>query len=84
MSFLPGSIALIARQIKQLANTTFEGLHYIPSDSITEVIADLDGPKGTPYEGGVFRVILTLGTDFPSVPPKGECLNTKVDCVSQR
>jgi len=25
----------------------------------------------TPYQGGVFRVKLKLGADFPSVPPKG-------------
>ena len=27
--------------------------------------------EGTPYEGGVFRMKLALGADFPNVPPKG-------------
>ncbi len=27
---------------------------------------------GTPYEGGVFRMKLMLGEDFPTAPPKGE------------
>lgn len=27
---------------------------------------------GTPYEGGLFRVKLVLGKDFPAVPPKGK------------
>jgi ubiquitin-conjugating enzyme E2 S len=26
---------------------------------------------GTPYEGGLFRVKLKLGADFPRAPPKG-------------
>ena len=26
---------------------------------------------GTPYEGGVFRIKLALGKDFPAAPPKG-------------
>ena len=29
------------------------------------------GTEGTPYEGGVFRMKLALGADFPNVPPKG-------------
>jgi ubiquitin-conjugating enzyme E2 S len=27
-------------------------------------------PAGTPYAGGVFRVKLALGKDFPQTPPK--------------
>ncbi len=72
MSLLPATVALIARQIKQLSSASFEGVRHVPSDSMTEVLADVDGPAGTPYEGGVFRVRLTLGADFPSAPPKGE------------
>ena len=29
------------------------------------------GAAGTPYEGGVFRMKLVLGAEFPQVPPKG-------------
>lgn len=29
------------------------------------------GADGTPFEGGVWKVKLTLDADFPSVPPKG-------------
>ena len=32
---------------------------------------------GTPYAGGVFRVKLTFGADFPQAPPKGIML-TKI------
>lgn len=41
-------------------------------DNITEEIsAEIEGPTGTPYEGGLFRVKLLLGGEYPSVPPKG-------------
>ena len=32
---------------------------------------------GTPYEGGVFRMKLVLGADFPSAPPKGVSFPTR-------
>jgi ubiquitin-protein ligase len=31
----------------------------------------LDGPPGTPYNGGSFRVKLVLSKDYPVSPPKG-------------
>eukprot|EP01135_Chromosphaera_perkinsii_P012221 Nk52_evm1s2613 gene=Nk52_evmTU1s2613 len=38
---------------------------------ITNICAEIVGPSGTPYEGGLFRMKLVLGADFPSAPPKG-------------
>lgn len=38
---------------------------------ITDIIAELDGPPGTPFEGGLFRMKLVLPADFPQSPPKG-------------
>lgn len=33
--------------------------------------------EGTPFAGGIFRMRLVLGKDFPAVPPKGYFL-TKI------
>ena len=33
--------------------------------------AVLEGPPGTPYNGGCFRVKLVLSKDYPVSPPKG-------------
>ena len=30
----------------------------------------LKGPKGTPYEGGIFKIDIQLPADYPFVPPK--------------
>merc|ERR1712130_49478 len=37
----------------------------------SEVQAIIDGPDGTPFEGGVFRIKLRFGAEFPQAPPKG-------------
>jgi len=71
MSLPPAAVALVARQVKQLTAAPFAGVRYVPSDSLETVLADVDGPAGTPYAGGVFRVRLSLGADFPAAPPKG-------------
>ncbi len=63
----------LARQIKALATAPPEGIKYVPTESISEVLCDMDGPTGTPYEGGTFKVKLVLGQDYPTAPPKGAC-----------
>lgn len=38
---------------------------------ITDIQAEIEGPVGTPYEGGLFRIKLAIESSFPNVPPKG-------------
>jgi ubiquitin-conjugating enzyme E2 S len=33
--------------------------------------AELEGPTGTPFESGLFRLRLMMPSDFPQSPPKG-------------
>lgn len=40
-------------------------------DNVADVQAEYDGPAGTPYQNGSFRMKLVLSSDFPAVPPKG-------------
>lgn len=48
------------------------GIKILSNDEdITDIQATIEGPAGTPYEGGLFRVKLVLGKDFPASPPKG-------------
>ena len=37
----------------------------------TDIQAEIEGPVGTPYEGGIFRCKLAVEHDFPVNPPKG-------------
>jgi len=41
---------------------------------ITDIQAEIEGPVGTPYEGGIFRCKLAVENDFPNNPPKGMVL----------
>ena len=74
----PQVLASLARQLKSIATKPPEGVKYIPSEgNITEIVAEIEGPETTPYEGGIFRVKLVLGKDYPATPPKGYFL-TKI------
>jgi len=44
---------------------------FINEENICDVQAEYEGPSETPYEGGVFKMRLVFGSDFPRLPPKG-------------
>jgi len=68
----PQTIRRIANEIAELSQSPLEDIKLIPNeDDITDIQAIITGPAGTPYEGGIFRVKLKLGPEFPQVPPKG-------------
>jgi len=76
-SFPAAVMASLGRQLRALATAPPPGVSWVPGEGLTEVTCDIDGPPGTPYEGGAFRVKLTLGRDYPAAPPKGHFL-TKI------
>ncbi|KAK4375773.1 hypothetical protein RND71_006450 [Anisodus tanguticus] len=45
-------------------NVTLKG------DSLTHLIGTIPGPIGTPYEGGTFKIDITLTDGYPFEPPK--------------
>uniref|UniRef100_A0AAQ4RHV8 E2 ubiquitin-conjugating enzyme n=1 Tax=Gasterosteus aculeatus aculeatus TaxID=481459 RepID=A0AAQ4RHV8_GASAC len=74
----PHVLRLVYKEISALAADPPEGIKIYPSDEdITELHTAIEGPEGTPFAGGVFRMRLVLGKDFPAVPPKGYFL-TKI------
>lgn len=74
----PAVIGRVAREIRSILDSKPEGIRLIPNeDDITDIRAVIDGPVGTPYEGGQFKMKLVLGRDFPQAPPKGYFL-TKI------
>ena len=71
--------SLNARMIKVLWRQQQELLKKSP-DCVTPIIndedpidiqADIEGPQGTPYESGIFRVKLFIPSEFPQMAPKG-------------
>ncbi|KAJ3180680.1 ubiquitin-conjugating enzyme E2 S [Geranomyces variabilis] len=74
----PAVIKRLSKELATLASSPSEGIKVvINSDRISDVQAWIQGPEGTPYENGCFRVRLSLGADFPNVPPQGHFL-TKI------
>jgi ubiquitin-conjugating enzyme E2 S len=64
------------KELQDLIKNPADGIVVVmPEHDVTNLFADIAGPVGTPYEGGVFRVKLSFGPDFPTAPPKGLILN---------
>ena len=40
-------------------------------NTVSEVHAVIEGPEGTPFVGGRFRMKLVLSHDYPAQPPRG-------------
>lgn len=65
-------IKRLIKELHELVESPAEGIKVIVNEAnIADIVAEIDGPEGTPYEGGTFRMRLTLPTDFPASPPKG-------------
>ncbi|XP_015888575.3 ubiquitin-conjugating enzyme E2 22 [Ziziphus jujuba] len=74
----PNVIKQLAKELKSLDESPPEGIKVgVNDDDFSTIFADVDGPAGTPYENGVFRMKLLLSHDFPHSPPKGYFL-TKI------
>ncbi|KAK6147799.1 hypothetical protein DH2020_018711 [Rehmannia glutinosa] len=74
----PNVIKQLAKELKNLNETPPEGIKVgVNDDNFSVIYADIEGPAGTPYENGVFRMKLILSHDFPQSPPKGYFL-TKI------
>ncbi|XP_041977428.1 ubiquitin-conjugating enzyme E2 S [Aricia agestis] len=68
----------VGRELRRLAAHPPAGIKLLlRDDDFTDVVALIEGPAGTPYAGGVFRVRLALGREFPAAPPRAYFL-TKI------
>lgn len=66
------AMRLLAKELSELQEKPCEGIRVLMNEQdLTDVQAEIDGPAGTPYAGGVFRMRLSLPSDFPASPPKG-------------
>lgn len=68
----PHVIKVVARQVQTLVQEKLEGINLLLNeDDMTDIQAVIEGPPGTPYQGGQFKVKLALSKDYPASPPKG-------------
>ncbi|KAG0195648.1 hypothetical protein BGX28_000922 [Mortierella sp. GBA30] len=67
----PAALRKVTRELYALENDPPEGIRLILNeDSLTDIQAWIQGPEGTPYSGGCFRIRIQLSPDFPNSPPK--------------
>uniref|UniRef100_A0A1B6MH50 Ubiquitin-conjugating enzyme E2 S n=1 Tax=Graphocephala atropunctata TaxID=36148 RepID=A0A1B6MH50_9HEMI len=67
----PQCIRQVGKELQDLIKIPPEGIKVnLNEQDITDIQALIEGPAGTPYAGGVFKVKLVLGKDFPQGPPK--------------
>jgi len=68
----PAVVNSVAKELRNLCLSPPSGIKvHLNEEDVTDIRIDIHGPEGTPYEGGVFRVKLSLPFDFPQSPPKG-------------
>lgn len=66
-------IKSLLRQQNDLLINYPEGVKIkINTEDYLDIQADILGPIGTPYEDGIFKVVLVISNDFPNSPPKGK------------
>uniref|UniRef100_A0A0V0GBD2 Ubiquitin-conjugating enzyme E2 S n=3 Tax=Triatominae TaxID=70999 RepID=A0A0V0GBD2_TRIDM len=67
----PQIIRQVTKELHELITDPPEGIKvFMNEEDITDIQAYIKGPADTPYAGGVFKVRLCLGKDFPQGPPK--------------
>jgi ubiquitin-conjugating enzyme E2 S len=75
----PAVAARIMKEIRTMMTSPPEGIRVsLLEDNITQILGEIEGPVGTPFEGGLFKCKLVLGQDFPQHPPKGAAARCRV------
>ena len=68
----PAVLATVMKELKDMKKSPPDGIKVsINESNIADIQAEIDGPVGTPFEGGKFKLKLALGSEYPRVPPKG-------------
>jgi ubiquitin-conjugating enzyme E2 S len=59
------------RELKELRTSPPEGIRVqLSEESVLDLVGIIEGPAGTPYQGGYFRVKFEFTDEFPAAPPK--------------
>ncbi|KAH8822746.1 ubiquitin-conjugating enzyme/RWD-like protein [Flagelloscypha sp. PMI_526] len=74
----PAVMRRLLKEIGELQKTPPEGLRIQTSEeNILDVVGIIEGPDGTPYAGGYFKVGFQFTEEFPAAPPRCRML-TKI------
>ncbi|KZT25002.1 hypothetical protein NEOLEDRAFT_1093400 [Neolentinus lepideus HHB14362 ss-1] len=78
MSVRPAVLRRLMRELTELKTNPPEGIRVVTNeDNMLDVTGIIQGPEGTPYAGGYFKVKFNFTEEFPAAPPKCRLL-TKI------
>uniref|UniRef100_A0A2K5S5K2 UBC core domain-containing protein n=1 Tax=Cebus imitator TaxID=2715852 RepID=A0A2K5S5K2_CEBIM len=73
----PHIIHLVYKEVTTLTADPPDGIKVFPNEEdLTDLQVTIEGPEGTPYARGLFRMKLLLGKGFPASPRKAYFLTT--------
>ena len=70
------SIRRLTKELQNITNEPIEGILIDPPVDIYVWKATISGPKDTPYENGIFNILLCFDSDYPKCPPSVKFLNS--------
>jgi len=71
MSLSPAVLRRVMRELGELQKNPPEGIRIQTSeDDMLDLTGLIEGPEGTPYAGGYFKVKFKFTEEFPAAPPK--------------
>eukprot|EP00796_Vickermania_ingenoplastis_P010592 gene10592-7358_t len=71
MPLSSNGMRLVMRQLAEIHEKPVDCIALLPTDDLSTLRFELDGPEGTPFKDGRFLVALQFDEQFPEVPPKG-------------
>ncbi|KAJ1961058.1 ubiquitin-conjugating enzyme E2 S, partial [Dimargaris xerosporica] len=61
----------VVKEMQSLVQSPPEGIRVLVNEeNLADITAWIAGPAGTPYANGYFKVKMSLGSDFPNLPPQ--------------
>jgi ubiquitin-conjugating enzyme E2 A len=69
------SIRRLTKELQNITNEPIEGILIDPPVDIYIWNATISGPKDTPYENGIFNILLRFDDSYPYKPPSVKFLN---------
>lgn len=61
----------IQKELKEIERDKVSGVTVqLQGNSLQRLIGYVEGPRDTPYEGGLFQIDISLEDSYPFVPPK--------------
>jgi ubiquitin-protein ligase len=63
-------LARLSKELRRAKENRTDGISvYAINDDLRRLGATISGPAGTPYEGGEFRISITIKDNYPFSPP---------------